>query len=213
MRQFFAVFDGLLPTATSVFPWVAALFVAVAILRSRWLGKAIALRVSLVDAVLTYSALLIFHLVSAPQPVSASAVRVVPGTDLGEAVQAAPGDLWPWLQLLGNLALLFPLGALLPLRVSWFGRFRRLACGALVATCAIEFTQLTVFSGRVVSVDDILLNTSGAMLGAMSSRKWWDEFRGLARPPWILWWNGLRAAPSGRHALHPRYARSGGASA
>lgn len=204
MRQLFAAFGGLLPTATLVFPWVVVFFVAAVLVRGRWLGSTIALRVSAVDAVLAYSSALVVYLVLAPQPVtSTSSVRLTPGTDLGVALGAAPGDVGPWLQLFGNLLLLLPLGALLPLRMTWFGGIGKVVLAGLVVTCAIEFAQLTVVGGRVVSADDVLLNTTGALIGGLCSRKWWEQFQSSARPPWVLWWRGLRAEPSGRHALRP----------
>ena len=43
-------------------------------------------------------------------------------------------DVWPWLQLLGNLGLRFPLGALLPLRTPWLASFRNLTLTALALT-------------------------------------------------------------------------------
>ncbi len=205
MRQLFAAFGGLLPTATLVFPWVVVFFVAAVLVRGRWLGSTVALRISLVDAVLAYSSALVVYLVLVPQPVPAmaSSVRLTPGTDLGVALQAVPGDAGPWIQLVGNLVLLLPLGALLPLRMCWFGGIGKIVLAGLVVTCAIEFAQLTVVGGRVVSADDVLLNTTGALIGGLCSRKWWEEFRSFTRPPWVQWWRGLRAEPSGRHALRP----------
>ncbi len=168
----------------------------------------IALRISVVDAVLTYSSALVVYLVLAPQPaVSSSRVRLTPGTDLGVALQATPGDVGPWIQLFGNLVLLLPLGALLPLRMCWFGGLGKVVLAGLAVTCAIELAQLTVVGGRVVSADDVLLNTTGALIGGLCSRRWWEQFQSFARPPWVQWWRGVRAEPSGRHALRP--ARSG----
>jgi hypothetical protein len=206
VRQFLAAFGGLFPTAAFLLPWVVAAFAASVVVRTSWLSIASALRISVVDAALAYSTLLIVHLVSVPQPdVPTNRVRLVPGTDLGVAVHAAPGDIAPWLQLLGNLLLLFPLGALVPLRVSWFEGFRRVVIMALLVTGVIELTQFALLSGRVVSTDDIVLNTAGALVGSMFSRKWWDDFRRLARRAGVT---DPPAEPAGRHRLRPQYARS-----
>ena len=103
--------------------------------------------------------------------------------------------------LLGNLLLLAPFGALAPVRFAGFGGWGRVLAGALAVTCGIEFLQYTVLTGRVVSADDVLLNTAGAVLGAVLTRPWWGELpRALAaaRPE-------MRSRP--RHALRPQYAR------
>lgn len=212
VRQLITAYGGLIQAAALLFPLVVAGAVVAMILRNRWLRPASALRISAVDAGLVYSGLVVVHLVSAPQPyVSANQVRLVPGNDLLVAVHAQPGDVLPWLQLVGNMLLLFPLGALLPLRVPWFDRSVRIALAALLTTGAIESTQFLFLTGRVVSADDVLLNTMGALLGAMATSRWWEVFREPARPPWVLRLQGMLAAPSGRHALQPRYVRSNGA--
>lgn len=182
MRQFSDVLDDVLSVVSAAFPLVVALLVVAVLLRSSWLGPSLAARVSVVDAVLLYSAILVAYLVASPQPRVRSAVKWVPGTDLLCAVQATPGDVWPWLQLLGNLGLLFPLGALLPLRTPWLASFRNLALTALALTCAIEVMQVVAALGRVASADDVVLNTVGALLGGLLSRPRWGELCGLPRP-------------------------------
>ena len=167
---------------SGAFPFVLALLVVAVVLRSWWCGFGIAVRVSLVDAVLLYSSVLVLYLVASPQPGVERRLKWVPGTDLLCAIQAAPGDVWPWLQLLGNLGLLFPLGALLPLRAPWPRSFRNLALVAFALTCTIETLQFTAAVGRVASADDVVLNTSGALLGGLFSRPWWGELCGLPRP-------------------------------
>lgn len=187
MRQFLVVLDDVLPFASAVLPWVLAVFAVAAVVRTRWCGvpPALAVGASFVDAVLVHSSMLITYLVAVPQPDSGTALRWALGSDLLEAVRAAPGDLWPWLQLLGNLGLIFPLGALLPLRVRWLTSFRMIALGALAVTCTIEIAQCTVIAGRVTSADDIVLNTTGAVFGGLFSRRCWGELCGLPRAPQV----------------------------
>lgn len=187
MRQFSGVLDDVLSVVSAVFPLVAALLVLGVLVRSSWLGVPLALRVSAVDAVLLYSWVLVVYLVASPQPNVHSDLKWVPGTDLLCAIQASPGDVWPWLQLLGNLGLLFPLGALLPLRTSRLAAFRNLALGALVLSGTIEVLQFTTAIGRVASADDVLLNTAGAVLGGLFSRPWWGELCGLPGPVPARW--------------------------
>lgn len=205
MRPIATVWSALVPAASFYLVLTIAAAVFAVVLRSRRFTVVPALFVSVADAVLLYAVLLVGFLVAAPQPASdRPLVRLVPGADLGVALQASPGDLLPWLQLVGNLLLLAPFGALCPVRFAWFGGWGRLGAAMLMITCGIEFLQCTVLTGRVVSADDVLLNFAGAVLAALLTRPWWGELpRALraARPD-------VRRVP--RHALRPQYARSGG---
>lgn len=63
--------------------------------------------------------------------------------------------------VIGNIVLFAPLGAVLRFRGV---ALRRAAVLGLALSAAIEVTQLGV-PGRTTSVDDVLLNTLGAVLG------------------------------------------------
>lgn len=65
---------------------------------------------------------------------------------------------------LGNIAAFVPLGALLPL--IWHRRwsFSTIALGGFALSLTIEVLQL-VFTQRVADVDDLTLNTLGALAG------------------------------------------------
>ncbi|GAA2799830.1 VanZ family protein [Saccharopolyspora taberi] len=181
VRQFDSAFGGVAETAFSLFLLAVVFLGAAVLVRVRRLELSSAMRLSVVDAALVFSMLLVVHLVCVPQPdVSRTRLRLMPGTDLGVAVHAAPGDLGPWLQLLGNLLLLLPLGALLPLRVLPLRTCGHVALAVLAVTCVIELFQYLFLAGRVVSADDVLLNTAGGLLGAFLTSRWWHEFR---RPP------------------------------
>ena len=81
------------------------------------------------------------------------------------------------LNLLGNIAMFVPVGAL----VAWILPRCRVvlatAVGALFSV-AIEVTQLSL--GRVGDVDDVILNTTGALIGAVLA---------------VVWARALRLAP------------------
>lgn len=72
------------------------------------------------------------------------------------------GDSWFWFMLAGNIAMFTPLGffpGLLWRRWTWWKAL-------LVGVCtsfAIEFVQF--FIGRSTDIDDVILNTTGAVLG------------------------------------------------
>lgn len=71
--------------------------------------------------------------------------------------------------LLGNILLFVPMGILLPLVFPGLRRVRRIAVTTLVISLALEVVQLVTGLG-VFDVDDLILNVSGAVLGAAVSR-------------------------------------------
>jgi hypothetical protein len=101
-----------------------------------------------------------------PDPHGARRVNLVPLRDLA---MLAPRDLV--VQIGGNLLVFAALGALLPVR------FRAgtavVAVTAAVAAATVETLQYVLALGRVSSVDDVLLNTVGAVLAAQATRQWW----------------------------------------
>ncbi|WP_327129928.1 VanZ family protein [Streptomyces sp. NBC_01727] len=72
----------------------------------------------------------------------------------------------------GNAALLFVFGALVPLRSAHVAALGRVAAVAALLSASVEYTQYVLALGRVVSVDDVLVNTAGAVAGALMSRRW-----------------------------------------
>jgi glycopeptide antibiotics resistance protein len=72
---------------------------------------------------------------------------------------------WFWMRnLLGNLALLLPLGLLGPIALPALDRWWRIALLALLVSTAIELTQLLV-PDRSADIDDVLVNVAGALVG------------------------------------------------
>lgn len=76
-------------------------------------------------------------------------------------------------QIVGNLLLFAALGFFAPVRFAALASVPRIL--ALAASCSIliETAQYVLALGRVSSVDDVLLNTVGAGLAALASRRWW----------------------------------------
>jgi Glycopeptide antibiotics resistance protein len=75
-----------------------------------------------------------------------------------------------WIKnIVGNLLLLFPLEVLLPLLWEKFRNFTRVIIFALSLTLSIEILQLLSGYigniGRAFDIDDIILNTAGALIG------------------------------------------------
>ncbi|PWG12716.1 VanZ family protein [Streptomyces sp. V2] len=81
----------------------------------------------------------------------------------------------------GNAALLLVFGALLPIRSRRSRTLGRVAAIAALLSTAVEITQYALAVGRVSSMDDVLLNTAGAVVGALLTRNWWRP-RSTGRP-------------------------------
>lgn len=73
-------------------------------------------------------------------------------------------------QLLGNAALLFPLGLLLPFAWNKAKSWTIDLAVVLDATMAIETLQGTVVAGRSFDVDDIILNFLGGAMGCLAAQ-------------------------------------------
>ncbi len=100
-----------------------------------------------------------------PQP----RLELIPFADMIAVVKSpeAPG-LGPFVNIAGNIALLFPLGLFLPLFWRWFERAGRTIWWCFGTSLSIELIQLA--AGGVTSVDDLLLNTLGGALGFAAAK-------------------------------------------
>jgi glycopeptide antibiotics resistance protein len=65
--------------------------------------------------------------------------------------------------LLGNVLLFVPMGVLPPLLWKWCRWPWSMALWAVIPSCVIEFCQL--FTPRATSVDDVILNAAGVVVG------------------------------------------------
>lgn len=94
----------------------------------------------------------------------------------------------PWesptsaVNILGNLLLFVPLGVVLPALLPWLRRLVPLALTAAAVSALVELTQYAFVAGRASDVNDIALNTAGALAGLLA-------FRLMRRP-------GDRSAPA-----------------
>ncbi|MTE19370.1 VanZ family protein [Streptomyces sp. TRM43335] len=68
-------------------------------------------------------------------------------------------------QLGGNIALGVPFGVLLPVALPHLLGPLRVALTTVVVTTAVELVQGLAVPGRAFDVDDVILNTTGALLG------------------------------------------------
>ncbi|MGX1267417.1 VanZ family protein [Streptomyces phaeoluteigriseus] len=77
------------------------------------------------------------------------------------------------LGIVGNLLVFAALGFFAPMRFANLASLPRIL--ALGAGCSVlvETAQYVLRLDRVSSVDDVLVNATGAVLAAMASRRWW----------------------------------------
>jgi hypothetical protein len=76
-------------------------------------------------------------------------------------------------QVIGNLLVFAALGFFAPLRFTALASVPRILALAAGCSILIETAQYVLRLDRVSSVDDVLLNASGAALAALASRHWW----------------------------------------
>uniref|UniRef100_UPI000AB3814C VanZ family protein n=1 Tax=Streptomyces aureus TaxID=193461 RepID=UPI000AB3814C len=76
-----------------------------------------------------------------------------------------PGFVDTVKQLGGNIALGVPFGILLPLLSLKARGFLRVALVTAVTMLLVELVQGALVTGRAFDIDDVLLNTTGALLG------------------------------------------------
>jgi len=104
---------------------------------------------------------------------TANGVNLVPFHDLATLVHI--GWQHAAVQIVGNLLVFVPLGFGLPIR--WrIGPFAVLVVGACAST-VIETLQWVFQLGRFSSVDDVMLNAIGALIGALLAIPWWRSRR------------------------------------
>ncbi|NUT39424.1 MAG: VanZ family protein [Thermoactinospora sp.] len=100
-------------------------------------------------------------------------VTLVPFHELGWFFTQPFGTVF--VQVVGNLLVFAALGALLPVRSRRFASLPRVALVAALASTTVEVLQYGFRLGRHSTVDDVLINTAGAVLFALVTRRWWAD--------------------------------------
>ena len=88
--------------------------------------------------------------------------NLVPGRSIVNALDSANLDL-ALLNIVGNIAMFVPLGALAGPMLRW--RPVAVVAAGLVTSVGIEVTQFSI--GRSADIDDVLLNTTGTAVGVL----------------------------------------------
>jgi glycopeptide antibiotics resistance protein len=98
-----------------------------------------------------------------PLPGQVVTDNVVPFTTIRIYLDNLDSAFWVS-QAVGNVLLMLPIGLFGPLVLPWLDRWWRVALLAAALSSCIELAQLLV-PDRSADVDDVLLNTLGALLG------------------------------------------------
>ncbi|MFI7454342.1 VanZ family protein [Nonomuraea sp. NPDC049714] len=170
-------FTGVAVITVAVLP-LAALAVWARARRRRVTGAAPAWRTSLAEVGIVYGTVPWVWVIMLPGGQAGEVpgrVSLVPLRDLYAILaDGATG------QIVGNLLVFAALGFLAPLRFVALTSVLRIL--ALAAGCSVllESAQYALRLDRVSSVDDVLLNTAGAGLAALASRRWWRTTAGAS---------------------------------
>ncbi|MDI3420087.1 VanZ family protein [Streptomyces luteolus] len=142
-------------------------------------------------------AVVLARLTVSPQPASEALTHsnLQPGSSIRQYL-AQPEVLDAVKQLGGNVALGVPFGVLLPLL---FPRTRgrlRVALTTAGVMLLVELVQGALVTGRAFDVDDVVLNTTGALLGYLFLGR---RLGRAVHPPRPTWWRqfGRRRTASG----------------
>lgn len=124
----------------------------------------------LCEAAITFGTLPWVGMALLPDPGRLGGVSLVPLRDLAQ-LASHPGVFV--VQVVGNLLVFAALGFFAPVRFAALASVPRMLAVGAAGSLAVEVAQLVAGTGRVFSVDDILLNAAGCALAAVLSRRWW----------------------------------------
>ncbi|WP_326833946.1 VanZ family protein [Amycolatopsis rhabdoformis] len=177
MQQLWRTFGNALPLALILVVLGALIAWAVASRRARSSPRKQAWVSAILDVILVLSVLVVLYLVLIPIPglANRSMISLTPGSEIGTlfgAKGSTPAQSAAF-QILGNLLMFVPMGALAPLRMRWCRSLVTVTIAALAVSVVIEVLQAVLHVGRVSATDDVILNTLGALLGAWITMRWW----------------------------------------
>ena len=170
----FGTFNGVVLITVAVLP-LAALAVWALAHRRSVTGITPAWRMSLAEVGIVYGTVPWVWMIMLPGDqagIVPGRVSLVPLRDL-LTIAADGGPLTLTVQVIGNLLVFAALGFLTPLRFAVLASVPRILALAAGCSVLVEAAQYVLRLDRVSSVDDVLLNTAGAGLTALASRRWW----------------------------------------
>ncbi|GAA3935733.1 VanZ family protein [Actinoplanes auranticolor] len=147
---------------------LAALVAGALAYRRRAAGAASAWRKSVAEVGMVYGTVPLVWMTMQPGP----GAGVVPGrvslVPLRDLVTMGP------LGIGGNLLILAALGVFAPMRFAALASVPRILALGAGSSILIELAQYVLRLDRVSSVDDVLVNATGAVLAGLVSRRWWS---------------------------------------
>ncbi|MGW3572337.1 VanZ family protein [Streptomyces sp. NPDC000941] len=162
----FDTFNGVVLITLVALP-LAALVVWALAHRRRAADVASAWRMSLAEVGMVHGTVPFLWMTMMPGAGPGTAPRRVSLVPLRDLVTMGPGGI------VGNLLIFAALGFFAPMRFAALASVPRIL--ALGAGCSVlvETAQYALWLDRVSSVDDVLVNATGAVLAALASRRWW----------------------------------------
>ncbi|MFI8828854.1 VanZ family protein [Streptomyces sp. NPDC053431] len=162
----FDTFNGVVLMTFVTMP-LSALVVWALARRRRAAGVPAAWRVSLAEVGMVHGTVPFLWMTMMPgggAGVVPARVSLVPLRDL---VTMGP------LGIAGNLLVLAAVGFFAPMRFAAVASVPRILALGAGCSALVETAQYVLRLDRVSSVDDVLVNTAGAVLAALASRRWW----------------------------------------
>jgi glycopeptide antibiotics resistance protein len=153
--------------AVAALPLTALLVWALAH-RRRAAGVTPAWRMSLAEVAIGYGTVPWVWMILLPGDEGGAVVSLVPLRDLATMDTG---------QVVGNLLVFAALGFFAPLRFRALASVPRILALGAACSVLVETAQYVLRLDRVSSVDDVLLNATGAALAALASRPWWHTAR------------------------------------
>jgi hypothetical protein len=164
-------FNGVALITVAALPLVALAVWALARRRSA-AGVTSAWRMSLAEVGIVYGTVPWVWITMQPGAGAGTVPGRVSLVPLRDLLTMEPG------QVVGNLLVFAALGFLAPLRFAALASVPRILALAAGCSVLVETAQYVLRLDRVSSVDDVLLNTAGAGLAALASRRWWRATAG-----------------------------------
>ncbi|MGW5449491.1 VanZ family protein [Streptomyces asiaticus] len=162
----FDTFNGVVLMTLVALP-PAALVVWALARRRRAAGVASAWRMSLAEVGLVHGTVPFLWMTMMPGAGAGTVPPRVSLVPLRDLVTMGP------LGIAGNLLVFAALGFFAPVRFAVLASVPRILALGAGCSALVETAQYVLRLDRVSSVDDVLVNTAGAVLAALASRRWW----------------------------------------
>ncbi|WP_405915982.1 VanZ family protein [Streptomyces sp. NBC_00728] len=164
----FDTFNGVVLMTLAALPLaLLVVWVLARVRRAAGVAPARAWRMSLAEVGMVHGTVPFLWLTMMPGAGPGTAARRVSLVPLRDLVTMGP------LGIAGNLLVLASLGFFAPMRFAALASVPRILALGVGCSALIETAQYVLWLDRVSSVDDVLVNTVGAVLAALASRRWW----------------------------------------